>query len=463
MRSSTPLSPEEIGSEVEPRPGVKIVRDAAHHVPRIYAGSRCDAMFGIGFARAQDRLWQMDVNRHTHRAARAAFLGAGAENANLTQDAVTFSRVDYSEEELGEMYRNLGTRYGKWGRAAQQDLRCYVSGINELISVTRRDPARLPIEYRQRGRVPEIWRVTDEIVTAAYAHKIYEGAGTGGAGNARLLSQLRARLGETAGREVFDDLRNADDPETPVVVDTPYRVSRARPEPRATAIPDPNSYHTREVLVEPRIAVPVAAALGAFRGFNPSKSNALLVGGAATRSGRPIAVQGPQDQYGMPHAVDSEVQVSAPDLEFRGILEFFGPYPYDGARGKSFAFSGTVQFNSQIDTFVERLCKDASGRLQLYSYGGRCVKLIAREVSRKIAGTDATYTLRSLRSVHGPIVGYATVNGEAVAVAEANATAFHEEADFVQFAQLFTASEVQGPRTDYCGRALRRRLVLHRS
>src|SRR4051794_6808239 len=34
-------------------------------IPRIVAGSRADALFGFGFAVAQDRLWQMDLLRRT--------------------------------------------------------------------------------------------------------------------------------------------------------------------------------------------------------------------------------------------------------------------------------------------------------------------------------------------------------------------------------------------------------------
>lgn len=42
--------------------GVDIVRDG-NGVPHIFAGSLEDAMFGLGYAHAQDRLWQMEVMR----------------------------------------------------------------------------------------------------------------------------------------------------------------------------------------------------------------------------------------------------------------------------------------------------------------------------------------------------------------------------------------------------------------
>src|SRR5262245_13329653 len=41
---------------------VEIVRDR-DAVPHIYAGSRLDALFGLGYVHAQDRLWQMEFQR----------------------------------------------------------------------------------------------------------------------------------------------------------------------------------------------------------------------------------------------------------------------------------------------------------------------------------------------------------------------------------------------------------------
>src|SRR5687768_12556061 len=41
---------------------VRITRDA-HAIPHISAASFEDALFGLGYAHAQDRLWQMEVSR----------------------------------------------------------------------------------------------------------------------------------------------------------------------------------------------------------------------------------------------------------------------------------------------------------------------------------------------------------------------------------------------------------------
>ena len=61
------VPPGQAASTVNPRPGVTIVRDSAYGVPHIYGDTRADTMFGAGYAGAADRLFLMDVLRHTGR------------------------------------------------------------------------------------------------------------------------------------------------------------------------------------------------------------------------------------------------------------------------------------------------------------------------------------------------------------------------------------------------------------
>ena len=55
----------EVESKVSPRSDVTIERDSAYGVPHIYGSTRAGVMFGAGYAGAQDRLFLMDVLRHT--------------------------------------------------------------------------------------------------------------------------------------------------------------------------------------------------------------------------------------------------------------------------------------------------------------------------------------------------------------------------------------------------------------
>src|SRR5688500_11673653 len=53
---------------------VEIIRDG-YGVPHVYAETREGVAFGAGYALAQDRLWQMEVLRHTAKGRLSDFLG----------------------------------------------------------------------------------------------------------------------------------------------------------------------------------------------------------------------------------------------------------------------------------------------------------------------------------------------------------------------------------------------------
>lgn len=67
---------QDVASRISPRVGVEIVRDKTHNVPHVKGDTREDAMFGVGYARAQDRLWQMMSFEHNGGRAALSFLGA---------------------------------------------------------------------------------------------------------------------------------------------------------------------------------------------------------------------------------------------------------------------------------------------------------------------------------------------------------------------------------------------------
>ena len=73
-----------------------IVRDKAYGVPHIYGDTRADTMFGAGYAGAADRLFLMDVLRHTGRAELASFLGG----SNAGADASQWGFAPYTEADL---------------------------------------------------------------------------------------------------------------------------------------------------------------------------------------------------------------------------------------------------------------------------------------------------------------------------------------------------------------------------
>ncbi len=110
----------EVESEIEPRPGVTIVRDKAFGVPHVYGDTRADTMFGAGYAGAADRLFLMDVLRHTGRAELASFLGG----SNAGADASQWQFAPYTEADLrtaaGAGAAALRRRWAAGGRRRQR-------------------------------------------------------------------------------------------------------------------------------------------------------------------------------------------------------------------------------------------------------------------------------------------------------------------------------------------------------
>ena len=128
LRSTVPLR--ELHSPVD------IYRDQ-WGIPHIQAGNEQDAFFAQGFATAQDRLWQMDSDRHRALGRWATLVG----EKGLDEGAVGISG--------DRLLRRLGIRnaaradYEVSSPNARSMLDSYAAGVNAFIETTK----VLPIEY----------------------------------------------------------------------------------------------------------------------------------------------------------------------------------------------------------------------------------------------------------------------------------------------------------------------------
>src|SRR5205823_801824 len=95
---------------------VDIIRDA-DAIPHIFAASRLDAMFGLGYAHAQDRLWQMEFQRRIGFGRLSEIFGS----ATVPQDR--FLRT----VGFGRAARAAWDTTPAWAKA---QVNAYVSGIN---------------------------------------------------------------------------------------------------------------------------------------------------------------------------------------------------------------------------------------------------------------------------------------------------------------------------------------------
>ena len=124
---------------------VEILRDR-YGIPHIFAQHDEDAVFALGYVHAQDRLWQMEMNRRIAAGRLAEILGPGAL-------------------ETDRFIRTLGVR-----RAAEANLRgfdaetrrlldAYAAGVNAFLAG---NPV-LPPEFWLTGARPEPWTPADSV------------------------------------------------------------------------------------------------------------------------------------------------------------------------------------------------------------------------------------------------------------------------------------------------------------
>src|SRR6266540_1073245 len=80
------VAPAEVERQYSPRRDVTIIRDKTAGIPHIYGSTRAGAMFGAGYAGAEDRLFLMDVLRHVGRGELTPFAGGSVSNREFEQE-----------------------------------------------------------------------------------------------------------------------------------------------------------------------------------------------------------------------------------------------------------------------------------------------------------------------------------------------------------------------------------------
>ncbi|EKF74522.1 peptidase S45 penicillin amidase [Alcanivorax hongdengensis A-11-3] len=192
--------------------------------------------------------------------------------------------------------------------------------------------------------------------------------------------------------------------------------------------------------VEQRLASLEKGLAGLRHRFPPTMSNALLINAEHTASGQPIAVFGPQTGYFEPQLL-LEMSVNGGDIHTRGMTFTGLPYVVIG-HGPDFAWSATSGSSDLSDVRVVRLCSlddDSTGAGgYLYQGGCKAFDVIDQQWAARwnlAVPTDDPSSIGQNYAVHrrairteeyGPVIGYATVNGQPVALTRQRSTYFAE-------------------------------------
>ena len=274
-------------------------------IPHVRALGPDEAWRDMGYAVAEDRMWQLETSRRVARGTMAAAFGP----AYVASDRETLT-TGYTDAELKDQILALSG-------SSRRAIASYATGVNDFL---KHGP--LPPEYAANGLVPEPWT---ELDSAAIAVKLLRTFGRGGAGEVRnlaLLTYLKARK-NPAPLDVLDDLVWPDDPAAPTTLrgfKAPRvfpPVTRAETERQLAALPEFNLF---ELLSGLRLAERRASTRVAQRFNAPYKSGsyAVLVPARESADGRPLLLNGPQMGMRAPSVVH-ECSVSFPGFAVSGI------------------------------------------------------------------------------------------------------------------------------------------------
>lgn len=342
---------------------VTIVRDR-DGVAHITGTTDADAVFGLGFVHAQERLWQMEVQRRIGHARLSEIFGATTLQTDKFLRTLGVARAARSALE------RLDSETLAW-------LEAYTAGVNAFLAT---NPV-LPPEFLILGVQPEPWQPIDSLVWA----KMMAWDLGGNWSNELMRATLIAKIGPEDAPFLMP----------PYTADGPLIMSAAGVVSPATAADTP---HTPLKPETTRRMLDLAQELQFLNriGDQLAGSNNWVIGGSRTASGKPLLVNDPHLANRIPsiwylaHIQGSTINVIG--ATFPGL-----PAVVIGHNGR-IGWGVTNTGPDVQDLYIERI--DARNHAE---YNGRRepVTLISEVITVKDA-EPVTLTVRITR--HGPVI-----------------------------------------------------------
>ncbi len=317
------------------REPIEIVRDT-DAVPHIYARHRHDALFGLGFVHAQDRLWQMESQRR---------LGQGRLAEIAGEPALILDRI----ARVVGFYRAAQADWQTLAPAVRSDVEAYVAGINAALEVIKQRP--LPPEFVLLGITPEPWTGPDVLLGAKNMAWILSGN--------RSEELLRFSMTDVLGAAKMQELIPPSDGRLTILDATAAQLAPAAANqppvlPRASLHPD--TAHALDQVLQ------AIEGTGNGQGIG---SNNWVVAGVRSLSGQPLLANDPHLEARLPstwylaHLVSNDFDVIGATIPGLPAVVI--------GRNQQIAWGVTNMYPDVQDMFLERL--DASG--QMAEFQGR--------------------------------------------------------------------------------------------
>jgi len=369
----TPADVQQPGSDETPAPGLRIVRDG-FGVPHIYAtGADPQAIqdhiaYGIGYAQAQERLFQMEILRRAAEGRLADLLGPDY----LQMDVLT-RRDSETEAERAQALASELTP------GQRESLHAYADGINAVIDADSLDPSSMPAGFTLTQDTPIAhWTPSDTLAVLILEVKnVAESAGNE-VGYGALARRLAARYGVRRAAAILDDLQLTRQPGAPTSVPHHQRARRSTDRLRYrytrftradTAARIAQLGPSVEAADHTMLTGDQALAAATRRlGLPVFGSNAWAIAPSRSADGHALLWGAPQVGYYVPEVLD-ELEIHGGALDVHGVgVPGGGPGIVIGYTPHT-AWSITTAQDDQVDTYVDRI-RAAPGGVYEYFWRG---------------------------------------------------------------------------------------------
>lgn len=401
-------------NEPVPRDGVTITRDS-FNVPHIQGETMEDGVWAAGWLLAEDRGLLIELARYAGRV--AAIDAPGLTALGVLTSFEHFEPSEKTENEIARQTQQL-KKQGKPGKRVLADIDTFIEGINAYLEAT--DSTSAP------------WTRNDVYAINALKGQFLGQGGGDEAQRSEFLDGLQDELGGKTGQAVFDDLRQFKNKEAPTSIDGKFPYGSIPDKAKGNVVLDNGSYETTPAVADRAMAERMDEPAG-------QASNTLQVNAEVSSTGHPLMVGGPQIGYFYP-GFTYEMDMHAGKMQWRGVTSA----PFPGylliGRGEDFANTLTSASGDIIDQYAETLCGGSDTK---YKYKGKC-----RKMETFNAGTLADEPVVFKTTVHGPVTGYATVDGRRVAISSKRSSYGKDVLDQLFFRRL-SVGRVNSPESFY--------------
>jgi len=349
--------------------GVAIRRDR-YGIPHIDAKSESDAWFAMGFACAQDRLWQLEWYRRRGQGRWAEVVGATG-----IDDDVFFRRMGLVAASRADVSGMSAETRSMFDACA--------AGVNGFLESN----ASLPKEYSMTGIEPEPWQPWHSVLLFKVRHAV--------------MGKWQLKLART-------ELISRIGPER-------YRLLEGL-QPEEQNIIDPPGGKTTGVggIYPPRDSVRSLARMAeAFKdwGSEVGGSNSWVVHGSRTSTGKPVICNDSHRPLDVPN-VYWQVHVSCPGFNAAGgAFPGFPAFPHLGHNDKV-VWCITHAMADNQDLYLEKFQND-DPTLYLSEEGWQKAEILQSTISVR---DDKPTIVELVRTRHGNVLADNRVSGSALAL-----------------------------------------------